>query len=58
MLIITTKPNETITITLPSNEVLIIELTSIEGNSARIGIEALEHIKIEQTELIDCANLN
>ena len=53
MLVLTRKPSETITITLPSNEILIIELTSIKGNSARVGIDAPEHIKIERTELLN-----
>ena len=51
MLILTCKKNETITVTLPTGEIISITVTKANNNQTRLGFKAPESIKIFRNKL-------
>lgn len=53
MLILSRKQNESIEIQLPNGDTIMVTLTQLNSNQARIGIEAPDQVLILRSELID-----
>lgn len=57
MLIIRRKPHESVRITCPDGTQILVAHISCEGQSARIGFEAPEQVRIERLENRDDMNI-
>lgn len=53
MLVLSRKKFESLTITLPSGDVIVVKLCEMRPGSCRIGIDAPQSIKITRTELLE-----
>jgi carbon storage regulator CsrA len=58
MLVLTRKPEESVTIRCPDGKFITVTVCRIDGNfKVRLGIEASDEYKITRTELIRRSNL-
>lgn len=53
MLVLTRKPNETLTITPPGQSPIIITLVAVCGNRVRFGVDADRAVKVRRTEIAE-----
>ena len=52
MLVLGRKKFETITITVPGMDPIVVALVDVRGDKARIGIEAPPEMKVARTEIL------